>query len=560
MNPSTDRRFDIDWLRIFATYLLLLFHTAMVFNPAPFFHIRNGEVSFFFLILCGFIGLWHMPLFFLLAGWSAHASLSTRGTGAFFRERGRRLLVPLVAGCVLLMPSIKFLERSNGLDANYTGLYVDPALQHTFHQVIPSGLPEAAAFDESFLAFLPTFFTDPSRFTWAHLWFIAYLLMMTVLYLPLLGWIQRRPDRTTERFSAPWVYAPIVPLAFIQITMRPLWPGLPNLVQDWANVAYYTVFLLGGFLLARFPVLESAAHRERNRALAAAGVATVALVLGVAGVIQSAPIILALTAVAGWCWVIAFLGHAHRRLRREAPLLGYLTESAFPVYLLHQSAIVLPGYFLIQLPIGIWAKFALLLATATGLTLSAYHFVVRKHSLPRLLCGMKPLQPRPAIAGALAAAAAILVAVVLLLPLPAVDAEIRPVTPAGLWYVEGGAAQVDIGVCDGALCGSVRWLRSPFDEDGCRLRDRFNPDPVLRDREVVGIEILRDLRPSASDPGVWEGGTIYDPGSGRTYRATVRVTDANRLDLRGYVGIPLLGRTASWWRVGAEDLICQDRG
>ena len=77
---------------------------------------------------------------------------------------------------------------------------------------------------------------------------------------------------------------------------------------------------------------------------------------------------------------------------------------------------------------------------------------------------------------------------------------------------------------------------------------------------MVGIEILRDLRPSASDPGVWEGGTIYDPSTGRTYRATLRVTEANRLDLRGYVGIPLLGRTASRWRVGAEHLICQDRG
>lgn len=560
MKPSTERRFDIDWLRIFATYLLLLFHTAMVFNPAPFFHIRNGEVSFFFLILCGFVGLWHMPLFFILAGWSAHASLAARGTGAFLRERVRRLLVPLVAGCVLLMPSIKYLERSNGLDANYTGLYVDPALQHTFHQVIPSGLPEAAAFDESFLTFLPTFFTDPSRFTWAHLWFIAYLLMMTVLYLPLLGWIQRLPDRAAGKISAPWVYAPIVPLALIQINLRPLWPGLPNLVQDWANVAYYTVFLLAGFLLARFPGLEAATHHERNRALAVAGAATAALVLGVAGVIQSASIILALTAVAGWCWVIAFLGHAHRRLQRDAAVLGYLTESAFPVYLLHQSAIVLPGYFLIQLPIGIWAKFALLLATATGLTFSAYHFLVRRHSLPRLLCGMKPLQARPAVAAAVPAAAAILVGGCLFLASPAVDAETLVVTPAGRWYVEGGAAQVEIDVCDGALCGSVRWLRSPFDENGCRLRDRYNPDPALRERDVVGIEILRDLRRSTSDPGVWDGGTIYDPSSGRTYRATLRVADANRLDLRGYVGIPLLGRTASWWRVGAEDLICQDRG
>ncbi len=51
------RRYDIDWLRVSATYLLLVFHGAMAFNPAPFYHIRNSEVSLVFLILCGFISL-----------------------------------------------------------------------------------------------------------------------------------------------------------------------------------------------------------------------------------------------------------------------------------------------------------------------------------------------------------------------------------------------------------------------------------------------------------------------------------------------------------------------
>src|SRR5213596_87832 len=126
MNPNTlsdrdTRRYDIDWLRVFATYLLLLFHTGMVFNPAPFYHVRNGEVSFFFLIVCGFISLWHMPLFFLLAGWSASSSLQVRGTSGFARERLLRLGVPLVAGCVLLAPLLKFFELRSGLDLYHAG-------------------------------------------------------------------------------------------------------------------------------------------------------------------------------------------------------------------------------------------------------------------------------------------------------------------------------------------------------------------------------------------------------------------------------------------------------
>src|SRR5262245_15697508 len=209
MNVAAERRYDIDWLRVFATYLLLLFHVGMVFNPAPFYHIRNADTSFVMLIACGFISLWHMPLFFLLAGWSAFSSLSLRGTGGFLRERFFRLFVPLVAACVLLMPAIKYLELSSGLDANYTGLYVDPKLQDGFRQVIPSGLPAAAPFDQSFLDFLPTFFTDLTRFTWAHLWFVAYLLTFTLLYLPLFARIRGSSRWFKDPVSPLWVYAPI---------------------------------------------------------------------------------------------------------------------------------------------------------------------------------------------------------------------------------------------------------------------------------------------------------------------------------------------------------------
>jgi hypothetical protein len=124
VNQSTARRIDLDVLRIFACYLLIPFHVAMVFNPAPFYHVRNGELSQVLMIACGFISLWHMPLLFLLAGWSAFASFRSRGLGRFVEERFRRLVVPLLAGCVLLAPGIKYLELRSGLDLNFHGLRV----------------------------------------------------------------------------------------------------------------------------------------------------------------------------------------------------------------------------------------------------------------------------------------------------------------------------------------------------------------------------------------------------------------------------------------------------
>src|SRR2546422_3907562 len=423
------RRPDIDWLRVFAVYLLFVFHVGKVFDPAPFYHIRNVDLSFPMLVLCGFISLWHMPLFFLLAGWSAVASLRMRGQGRFIVERVRTLATPLLAGSALLGPPIKYLELRSGLDLNHAGLWAAARLQAGFRAVIPNGLPLAKPFDESSLTFLPTFFTHLDRFTWSHLWFLAYLFTLTLLYLPAFAWLLRRRDRLTGLWPA-MVYLPIVPLAVIQLTMRSRWPGIQNLYNDWANIAYYSVYLVAGFLLACHPALERVVQGEWKRSLALGLGATAVLLLAVLGVTAAPAVLLVGSAVAGWCFVVALIGLAHRFLTSSSAALRYLNESAFSVYVLHQAAIVIPGYFLIRLPVGIAAKFVLLLLISAALTLSVYQWLVRPVAVPRFLLGLKPdVCPvrRPV---ALSASAAAILLVVIGLAVPARGAA---ATPGGVW-------------------------------------------------------------------------------------------------------------------------------
>ncbi len=386
------RRYDIDWLRVFATYTLFLFHGAMVFNPAPFYHIRNADLSIGMLIFAGFISLWHMPLFFVLAGWSVFSSLKARGGGGFLKERILRLAIPLVAGCLLFGPPIKYLELKSGLDANYRGLHVSAEQQESFKSVIPSGLPVAVPFDETFLRFLPTFFTKLERFSWSHLWFLAYLFTFTILYIPLFLWLMKS-KRAFEPKRSFWIYLPIVPLALIQIILRPHWPGLQTLYKDWANFAYYSTFLFLGFLMARFPAFEQALHREWKRALGISLGAMIVLLFSALKVITSQHLILASTAVAGWGFVVALLGFSHARLQHTSPRLDYLTESAYQIYILHQPAIIIIGYAVIQLPIGIIPKFVLLLAASVTASLAVYQFIIKPIPLFRFAFGMK-LQAR----------------------------------------------------------------------------------------------------------------------------------------------------------------------
>jgi uncharacterized protein (DUF2147 family) len=123
--------------------------------------------------------------------------------------------------------------------------------------------------------------------------------------------------------------------------------------------------------------------------------------------------------------------------------------------------------------------------------------------------------------------------------------------PSGLWWVDRGSAKVEITRSGDELRGRIVWLRSPFGMDGCPLRDTENRDPEMRDRPVLGLEIVRGLIESEEE-GVWTGGEVYEPDSGRSFRCTLELDGPDRLQIRGYIGFRLLGRTTTWFRVGSE--------
>lgn len=381
--PTTaERRRDIDWLRIGATYLLFVFHIAKIFDVHPFYHIKNAELCGGLGYFTGFVHQWHMRLFFLLAGWSLFASLAARGRQRFLAERHRRILVPFAAGCLLLVPFMRYAEILNG----------------TFISAGGEANPDAFA-GASFFEFLPHFFSMDA-FSWAHLWFLIYLYVFTLLYLPL---FQRLIERGGERreWSRAWVYAPILPLALIQVTMRDRWPGHQNLYDDWANFLFYSLFFISGFLFARQPALERAAHREWKRAGLIGLAACVAMALPWHALLARPELATrALSGAAAWGCVLGLLGFARQHLTAEGPALRYLRESSLPIYILHSPAIVLVGYWVIQLDAGIAEKFALILGGSVSLSLIVYHFAVRRFSLLRVLFGMRavraPGSPAPA--------------------------------------------------------------------------------------------------------------------------------------------------------------------
>lgn len=120
--------------------------------------------------------------------------------------------------------------------------------------------------------------------------------------------------------------------------------------------------------------------------------------------------------------------------------------------------------------------------------------------------------------------------------------------PTGLWLTENKRSVIEIDKCGTSICGKIHWII----KDGMKT-DSKNPDESKRATPMCGLPILWGFAQNTKNAKVWESGKIYKADEGDIYNATVSVIDANKLYLRGYVGIPLLGKTQYWTRVSNKN-------
>jgi len=119
------------------------------------------------------------------------------------------------------------------------------------------------------------------------------------------------------------------------------------------------------------------------------------------------------------------------------------------------------------------------------------------------------------------------------------------------WNNEEKDAKIEMYKCGVKYCGKIIWLKEPNYPEGSKdgvpgtpRLDHHNPDSSLRNVLIIGLNIVHDF--TTTDGHTWFGGTVYDPKSGKTYRGKMTLVSPNQLNLRGYVGIPLFGRSTTW--------------
>ena len=112
----------------------------------------------------------------------------------------------------------------------------------------------------------------------------------------------------------------------------------------------------------------------------------------------------------------------------------------------------------------------------------------------------------------------------------------------GVWYNTEKTAKVEILKKGTTFIGKIVWLKDPNPE-GRPVLDKDNPDPKLKSRPLIGLNLLEGLK---YDSGMWEDGTIYDPKTGKTYSCQVTLKSKEVLEVKGYYGFSLIGRTVEW--------------
>lgn len=371
MNQN-DREYYLDWIRIGVILLLVPFHSALTFTAFGDGFIRYPQSVLALDIGLWFLSIWIMPVLFVVAGVAAYHSLQNRTRRQYTKERRLKLLVPLFTGILLVCPPMAYLR------ALFMG-----------------------SFKGNFIQFYPRFFVGgiypQGDLNWGHLWFLAYLYVFTMILLPIFILIRR--ERNMGRLVAAstilekgfWIYIVVIPLMLTETVLRPIFPGLQNLVWDWANFTLYLVLVFYGFLFAINCRILDNIQRIRLGSIILAGslfITAISLHASKIGIAVSY-LFPAYNVLMGFACVFAVLGYAKQYLNQPLRFYDYLKKASFPFYILHFLPITLISYLIAKSSFHVWLKFLMIIVVSYFSTFALYEIIRRMPQQVRFAFGVK---------------------------------------------------------------------------------------------------------------------------------------------------------------------------
>ncbi len=360
-----ERLYYIDWLRVLVILSLVPFHAALTYTGLGDTYITTLITDLKvlpFLVISLPLGSFFMTLLFFISGMAAYYSFQSRGHKEFLTERVRKVLLPFLFGTIFLCP----------LQAYFKGLY--------------------DGFSGGFISFLPEFFSVKivQYLGYAHLWFLLYLFVFTLLCLPLFKKWSIQKEKL-EKLSVHLckgnnIYYPITFIIFAEMILRPFSSGMQTLIMDWANDVVYLSMLIFGFVFASDNKIQERLERLKRTAgiiflvlsilyiiifylLLAEGIDLVALWVATKGIYECSAI-------------LYLLWFGKRYFNKKSKVLNYINKASFTYYLYHFIPVSFFTYYFAYININVYFKYLLVVILSYLSIFIIYEvFIKRYHGL-----------------------------------------------------------------------------------------------------------------------------------------------------------------------------------
>ena len=359
-----ERLYYIDWLRVMVVLSLVFYHSALTYTGLGDIYIReplHNVWVFPFLLITVPLRSFFMTLLFFASGIAAYYSVKHRGKYKFLGERVRKILIPFILGTLMLCP----------IQAYFKALY--------------------DGFSGTLIEFIPEFFSTKiiGYLGYAHLWFLLYLFVFSLLCLPLFAkWAKYETElKDISQFLCRGnnIYMPILFIVIVEMLLRPFYPGPQTLIGDWANdVVYLSVFIFG-FIFASDIKIQERVSRLANISkvilcvLVAAYIIIEYFIMTDESSFSYLEIFLDMSKGLYECSAIIFLLWLGKKyLNKRSSVLNYLNKASFTVYMIHFVPVSMFTYVFIRTELNVYIKYLLVVLLSYLTIFIIYELFIRR--------------------------------------------------------------------------------------------------------------------------------------------------------------------------------------
>jgi peptidoglycan/LPS O-acetylase OafA/YrhL len=363
-----ERRYDIDWLRIIAVFMVFIFHCARFFmiDEGIEWHVKNIPLDLGMTIFFNFLGGVGMPLFFIISGMATFYFLGFVKAGLYTKARFVRLMIPFLFGLFTHISIQVYLDR------------------------VSHGVPVGNFFEFYFTQYYVGLYGYGGNFPWAgfHLWFLILLFIFSLVTVKPFVYLRKEENlkkisNVATFFNKPGaLYLLIVPVLIIEL-FNPL-----SILGKFGGYNFFSllIFYIIGFFFASDKKFKESIEKHGLAALII-GIGSTILLLVERLVILNDLLFWFLGLIYVWSWLIVILGLGSKHLNFNHKSRKFLNDIVMPFYVLHQTIIVIIGFFIVQLDLIVIVKY-LIISIVSFTIIIGLVLLIKEVNILRFLFGM----------------------------------------------------------------------------------------------------------------------------------------------------------------------------